>query len=51
MLGIADDIVFLCTLCAMSENRRFDYEKDGLVLGLADKIKFTKDINIALINF
>lgn len=38
-------------LYTMSKNKKFDYKWNNLVLSLADEIKFTKDMNIALINF
>lgn len=43
-------MMFLYIFCAVSENKKFDYEWDNPVLSLTDKIKFTKNINVALIN-
>ena len=50
ILNTNDDTVFVCMLHAVSEDKKFDYEWEDPILGLLDKITFTKDMDLALVS-
>ena len=43
-------VVFECTLCVVSEHKRFDHKWEGSILGLMNEIAFTKDQDVALVS-